>query len=141
MDRLRIEEKFDNAKKYLATAALITSEPVDLFLTSFEDQLKAERIFEVIAQIILDVCTHIVANSSEETPSSHASCIKVLEKMGIFINSSTTRFISLVKMRNLIAHQYGVIDYRLLYTGLKRLEEDFTLFRDSILSWLKEKGR
>ena len=42
-------------------------------------------------------------------------------------------------MRNLIVHQYGVIDYQMLFNSLKVLENDFLRFQNGILEWLEKK--
>ena len=137
INRLMIEEKVNNAKKYLNSLRKLLDDPNELFLSDLDMQLRGERLFEVLAQIMLDICTHIVAHSDIETPASYSECMNALEKMGIFSEEESTTFISIIKMRNLIVHQYGVIDYQMLFNSLKVLENDFLRFRDGILGWLE----
>ncbi len=101
-------------------------------------QLQAERLFEVLSQIILDVCTHIVAHSNIQAPQSYIECINRLSELGILPQEKISTFSSLIKMRNLIVHQYGDIDHGILFNALKMLLEDFKEYQTIILTWLKE---
>lgn len=139
INHVLIEEKLNNSKKYLKSLKKLLDNPEETFLIDLDMQLKGERLFEVLAQIMLDVCTHIVANSDIETPASYADCLKALEKLGLFSKERSTIFISIVKMRNLIVHQYGIIDYQMLFNSLKELDKDYLLFQNSILEWLEKK--
>ena len=139
INRVLIEEKLNNSKKYLNSLKKLLDNPDETFLSDLDMQLKGERLFEVLAQIMLDICTHIVANADIETPASYADCLKALEKLGIFSKEISMTFISIVKMRNLIVHQYGIIDYQMLFSSLKKLEKDFLLFQNGILEWLEKK--
>ncbi len=139
INRVLIEEKMNNSKKYLNSLKKLLDNPDETFLSDLDMQLKGERLFEVLAQIMLDICTHIVANTDIETPASYADCMKALEKLGIFSKENSTTFISIVKLRNLIVHQYGIIDHQMLFSSLKKLEKDFVLFQNGILEWLEKK--
>ena len=127
INRVLIEEKLNNSKKYLTSLKKLPDNPGETFLSDLDMQLKGERLLEVLAQIMLDICTHIIANTDIETPASYADCLKALVKLGIFSKENSTTFISIVKMRNLIVHQYGIIDYQMLFSSLKKLEKDFLL--------------
>lgn len=139
INRVLIEEKLNNSKKYLKSLKKLLDNPDEKFISDLDMQLKGERLFEVLAQIMLDICTHIVANTDIETPASYTDCLKALEKLEIFSKEISKTFISIVKMRNLIVHQYGIIDYQMLFSSLKKLEKDFLLFQNGILEWLEKK--
>ncbi len=101
-------------------------------------QLKAERLFGVLSQIILDVCTHIVAHFNVQAPQSYIDCMNRLSELGILPQEKISTFSSLIKMRNLIVPQYGDIDDSVLFNALKMLLEDFKEYQTIILTWLEE---
>ena len=96
-------------------------------LDNLDNQLMSERLFEILSQIILDICTHISANSDFGPPQTYASCMDNLNKLSIIEDSKLPKFKDLIRMRNLIVHQYGDIDYELLFNGLKKIESDFVI--------------
>ncbi|HMF31795.1 MAG TPA: HepT-like ribonuclease domain-containing protein, partial [Candidatus Lokiarchaeia archaeon] len=113
--------------------------PASNFCLDFDLQLKGERILEVLVQIMLDVCTHIVANSLEPAPESYADCFRRLVSIDVLSETLGEKSVGIVKMRNLVSHQYGIIDYNLLYAGLEELQTIFKEYQQAILSWIEMK--
>lgn len=98
----------------------------------------AERAFEIISQLILDICTHIVATRNLPTPNHYADCLIKLLNEGILDKKYQQKFQDLIKMRNLIVHQYGEINFELLFKALTTLNDDFLIFQKSILTWIDD---
>ncbi|MHA1348046.1 MAG: type VII toxin-antitoxin system HepT family RNase toxin [Candidatus Heimdallarchaeaceae archaeon] len=133
-----LKEKLVYSKKYIERLKRIIKIPKKEFLEDFSLQLQSERIFEVISQLMLDICTHIVAHSSETPPSSYSDCMNKLVNVGIIKEEESNNFINIIKMRNLLVHQYGTINLEILYASLNRLDSDFGKFKEIILSWIKK---
>ena len=125
MDFLWIREKFLQSKKYWPILKDIIKKDSTILEKDIELQLKAERIFEILSQLLLDICTHIIANSNEPPPQTYAECMKRLSSMKIITPEIAEKASSMVKMRNIVVHQYGNLDYSLLFEGLYQLHEDF----------------
>ncbi|HEY0087693.1 MAG TPA: HepT-like ribonuclease domain-containing protein [Candidatus Lokiarchaeia archaeon] len=137
----RLREKFLFSKKYMSKLNDIILEPSENLKTDLDLQLKAERIFEILSHIILDTCTHIIAHSKEPPPETYADCIKKLERIGIISAHTTEKVISLVKMRNIVVHQYGKINYDLLFKGLSELHQYFPQYQNEILIWISNQEK
>ena len=75
INKLKIKDKFKKSKDYIVLIENIFKQDLDSFLVSFDNQVKAERSFEVLTQIMLDICTHIVASSDISPPTSYADCM------------------------------------------------------------------
>ena len=135
-----LKEKLVYSKKYLERLRRITEISEEAFLDDFSLQLESERIFEVISQLMLDICTHIIAHSSETPPSTYSECMKKLVGVGVINEDDSPKFIKIVKMRNLLVHQYSVIDQGMLYAALKMLVTDFIHFKNKILSWVEKQS-
>lgn len=69
---LVIKEKFAFARKYLDFLADSIETPEEEFLRRVDLQLQGERLFEILSQVVLDVCTHVIANSELDPPASYA---------------------------------------------------------------------
>ncbi len=136
INNIWIREKLLSSKKYwsiLEEIILKTSEDLEM---DIDLQLKAERIFEILCQILLDICTHIIAHTREPPPQTYSDCMKKLGNLGVITAQTAEKATSLVKMRNIVVHQYDNINYRLLFKGLCKLFEDFPLFQEEILTWI-----
>lgn len=139
MDFNRIRKKLLNCKKYLdKIKSLLDKTPEDLE-KDLDLQLISERIFEILSQTVLDICTHIIAESNEGPPESYADCMKKLGVLGVIKPETATTATGLVKMRNVVVHQYGDINYKLLLDGLREIYRDFPQIEKEILNWIHSK--
>lgn len=136
-----IREKFLYSKKYWSKLKELISESPEELVKDIDLQLKAERIFEILCQILLDICTHIIAHTKEPPPQTYSDCMKKLGTLGVITPQTAEKVTSLVKMMNFIVHQYGNIDYRLLFEGLRELYNDFPQFQEEILTWVDSKEK
>ena len=131
-----IREKLLSSKKYWSKLKEIISKTPEDLEKDLDLQLKAERIFEILSQILLDICTHIIARTNEPPPKTYSDCMKKLGEFGIITPRTAEKITQLVKMRNFIVHQYGKINYQFLFKGLCDLNEDFPQFQEEILKWV-----
>ena len=83
MDFTWIRDKFLQIKKYWKILEKITSTDASSLETDIDLQLKAERLFEVFSQLILDICTHIVSKINEPPPPTYSDCMKTLFKIKV----------------------------------------------------------
>ncbi len=136
-----MREKIVASKKYLALLQKFLKETKSISPSDLDSQVKAERIFEILSQVLLDLCTHIVSNTAQSIPQSYSDCMYALAGVGVISKELADKSANMVKMRNIIAHQYNNINYSLLLAGLRELERDFPIFQAEILNWinLKEK--
>jgi len=137
MDTFWIRQKFLESKQYWPVLEDIIKKDFQKFENEIGLQLKAERIFEILCQIIIDICTHIISNSDISPPRTYSECIKNLYSLDIISKKISDEIASMVKMRNIIVHQYGDIDYYLLLEGLKNIKNDYLEFQRQILKWIE----
>ena len=130
-----IKRKFFEGRKYVERAEEIIKLPLEE-QEYLSIQLQIERIFEVLSQLILDVCTHIVSKIGKDVPETYADCVVSIAKLGILNESKIKDFINIIKMRNFIAHQYGKVDFLTVMNNFRRLLDDFQIYQNEILKWL-----
>ncbi|RMG41507.1 MAG: DUF86 domain-containing protein [Methanobacteriota archaeon] len=134
MNRHILLRKLDEADPFLKRLEEICSVPQDEFLSSFDLQHLAERLIEIVAQIVIDIFLHI--HASDRTPETYGECIQSLHNRGAIDKGTSLRLRKLVQMRNLIVHQYGKIDYFLVQNACCSINADFSKFRQQILSFI-----
>ncbi len=62
-----------------------------------------------------------------------------LYDLGILGSGLAEKGVSMIKMRNIIVHQYGNIDYELLFEGLNELSKEFIQIQKEIMHWIETK--
>ncbi len=136
IDAFWIREKFLSSKKYWTKLEELISKTSKDLEKDIDLQLQAERIFEILSQILLDICTHIIAHVKEPPPQTYSDCMKKLGDLHIITPETAEKVISLVKTRNFVVHQHGNIDYYLLFEGLSELHNDFPQFQKEMFAWI-----
>jgi uncharacterized protein YutE (UPF0331/DUF86 family) len=137
VDALRIKEKFAFAEKYVTFTRQFLIAKNNVNKWDLEVDIQAQRLFEIISQVFLDVGTHIIAHSkSVSPPSTHAECMLKLAEIGIISKKDAEKYAKLAQMRNIISHNYMSIDRAKLQDGLRDIIEDLETFRKAVFYWL-----
>lgn len=139
VNTMLVKEILERATRYLEQLDRILEHTAEEYLHTLELQLQGERLFEVLTQVMLDVCTHIVSRvKTRDPPRTYGECMLVLESMGI-LDASTSqgeRFKKIVQMRNLVSHGYDKINQQVVFESLSMLNKDFSAYRGRIVAWL-----
>lgn len=83
-------------------------------------------LFESI-QIIIDLACHVVADKNLGTPKNYSECISFLVNNNFINTVLGEKIIRMTGLRNLLIHEYGIIDVEKLFKYLNHLE-DFSDF-------------
>ena len=79
-------------------------------------------LFESI-QIIIDISCQIVAEKNLGTPKNFADCITLLMTNNFLTRVLGEKIIRMTGLRNLLVHEYGIIDVNKLYEYLNHLDD------------------
>jgi len=90
----------------------------------------SERAVQVCAEIVIDIAERIIALRNAGPVATAADAMDKLHDLGIIQSAEPYR--SMVRMRNLIVHQYEMIDPAILYEVITSRLDDFLLFRNEI---------
>jgi len=90
--------------------------------------LLGERLLEVIVQSMLDIGSHIISGLQLEKPSDYHDIVTILVKNKIIPAKFAPRMHSLIGLRNLLAHEYIIVDHNQLYKDAKNGLKDFAEF-------------
>jgi len=90
----------------------------------------SERAVQVCAEIVIDIAERIIALRNAGPVATAADAMDKLHDLGIIQSAEPYR--SMARMRNLIVHQYEMIDPAILYEVITSRLDDFLLFRNEI---------
>lgn len=85
-------------------------------------------LFESI-QIIIDLACGFVADKNLGFPKNYSECIQLIISNNYLNKDLGERIIKMVGLRNLLVHEYGVIDVQRLYEYLNHINDirDFAI--------------
>ncbi|HOW84127.1 MAG TPA: DUF86 domain-containing protein [Spirochaetota bacterium] len=119
-----LDDQVQRLKKH--TAGLT----VEAFRDDWVVRSMSERAVQVCAEIVIDIAERLIALHNAGPVATAADAIDKLHDLGIIQSAEPYR--SMVRMRNLIVHQYEVIDPAILYEVITSRLDDFLLFRNEI---------
>ncbi|MHA1911592.1 MAG: type VII toxin-antitoxin system HepT family RNase toxin [Candidatus Kariarchaeaceae archaeon] len=136
-----IKRKFLSIRKHVNRVRTLVNLPIKEIEDDFDNQLISERLFGTIAQSLTDICTHIVSRESDNIPQTYADCMKELANLKIIPIELAGRLFQMVKMRNLVIHQYESIDYEVVISALKELLDDLEKYKEAIYLWMENQSK
>ena len=115
----RIKDKINELHDLIEELEEIRTVDLDIYLQ--DNQLRAanERYFEKIVECIVKIAFTIVREKKLEIPEDDDKTIfEVLEKHKIIDPALAKRLQDAKSMRNILAHEYGKIDDKLVFEAL-----------------------
>ena len=94
-----------------------------------------ERNLEVSAQCVIDVANRIISLEGAPHPQDYRTAIIRLGELGVIEPEFAEKLAPLAGFRNILVHQYLDIDWSIVYTNLRGLD-DLRRFDEAIRSWL-----
>ncbi|PIN80026.1 hypothetical protein COV11_04805 [Candidatus Woesearchaeota archaeon CG10_big_fil_rev_8_21_14_0_10_30_7] len=125
----RIKDKIKEIETYLEELTEIV--PKDLSEYAENKLIKAacERYFEKIIEATTDLAFLIISSKKLEIPQEDIDAFKILFKHEFISEELCEKLKQAKGMRNILAHQYGIIDDEIVFESLNNeLEKDIKHF-------------
>ena len=134
----RIKDKIGEIEKYLQELYEMVPEFLEEYKTDFKTKAACERYFEKIVEATVDLAFLIIRHKKLKYPEDEESSFIILFENNIISKNLFYQLRHAKGMRNVIVHQYGVIDDEKIFNALKEnLEKDINEFIKSIRLNLK----
>ena len=133
----RIKDKIEEIEKYLDEL----SEIKPMMLNEYENNLKTkaacERYLEKIIEAVVDLAFLIIKDKGLEMPEDDNATFGILAKAGIIDETLAKRLRDAKGMRNILAHQYGQVDDKIVFNATKEIETDVNDFIELLrIKWI-----
>ena len=96
----------------------------------------AERNAEIAAQSCADVALHIVSAAGRAAPETYADAVRALAEEGIVSPELAERIAAVVRLRNILVHDYIDVDHGRLFDELGWMD-DAIAFAEAVERWLE----
>ena len=115
----RINEKIKDIEKYLFELEEISSASLKDFKSDLKTKAACERYFEKIVESLVDLVFLIIKHHKFESPNEDSEAFVILERHGVIDKLLSEKLQDAKNMRNLIIHQYEVVDDERVYEAVK----------------------
>ena len=94
----------------------------------------------VAIQECLALASHILSDTAWGVPKSYGESFTMLADHGVIEPELAARMRSAAGLRNLLAHQYGIVDSDRLHEFARDRTEDLTAYSAAVASWIESKA-
>ncbi|KZN22655.1 hypothetical protein A4G99_19585 [Haladaptatus sp. R4] len=110
-------------------------------LTNTTEQRAVERMFENAIQACSDLAQHIATHDFDFTGVASKEAIRILGQEGVVDEQTMNTLVAAVGFRNVLAHEYGKVDYAEVYQTLQSGLEVYDAFSRQIAQWFQQHER
>ena len=127
-----IENKISSTKKYLSILKSYQDYSRQEIIKSTEKRGAVERYLYLAVQSTIDLAEALASYKNFRKPSTLAESFTILEENDIIESELTQQLIKMVGFRNILAHDYGELDYDIVYDVLQNRLKDIKKFLDVV---------
>lgn len=110
------------------------------FLNDGKSLRSTARAIETIAQSLIDICSHIVAQKHFGISDTYKGTIELLAKNHLISTGLSSKLQRVIAMRNVLVHQYLDIDFEIVWKSIDSLLVDAAEFVKAIEKYLNGKS-
>ena len=106
-------------------------------LTDTTEQRAVERMFENAIQACSDLAQHVATHDFEFGGNASKEAIRVLGQEGVIDEDTMNTLVAAVGFRNVLAHEYGKVDYIAVYETLQTGLDVYDAFSRQLAQWFR----
>ena len=129
----RIKDKINEIEEFLDQLKSIIPENLDEYQADITKKAACERYVEKIIEAVTDLSFLIIKKKDLKIPQDDIDAFNILLNNKIIDNDLAKRLKEAKGMRNIIVHQYGEIDDKIVFNSVtNELEKDVKVFISQI---------
>jgi len=137
VDETLILRKLAELEEYASQIEGFRAIAIKEYRKDWKSQRIIERTLQMMIETCVDIAGHIISDQKFRIPNSYADTFRVLNENGIMAEDLCKTMEKISKFRNVIVHHYDRVDAEIVIDILRNRINDFSRYRDVIVSWLK----
>jgi uncharacterized protein YutE (UPF0331/DUF86 family) len=133
IDRDRVLVKLDELEGYMRELSTVLPGSFDEF-RAVEKKRACERILQIAVECVIDVCSLLVRGRRLGIPGEEDDLFEKLAAAGIVSEELKTTLKRMKGFRNILVHEYGVVNDEIVYRTARTGPADFARFKKEVLA-------
>ncbi len=134
-----IENKISSAKKYIKILQRYNGYKKEEIESNIDIKGAVERYLYLAVQATIDLAEAVISYKGFRKPTTMSEAFDILNEERIIPAKLTGELVKMVGFRNIIAHDYEKIDYKVVYNVLQKGRKDIESFLKKIQEKLNSK--
>jgi uncharacterized protein YutE (UPF0331/DUF86 family) len=110
----------------------------EAFLDETTEQRAVERMFENVIQACADLAQHVATQDFDYDGGASKEAIRTLGRRGVLDERTTDELVAAVGFRNVLAHEYGTVEYERVYELLQTELGVYDEFGRQVARWFRD---
>ncbi|MCD5417266.1 DUF86 domain-containing protein [Candidatus Bipolaricaulota bacterium] len=130
-----IRKRLNKLEEYLSILKRLSRYRLDEFLGDPERYGSTERFLQLSIEAVIDMGTHVIAESELGTINAYSDIPEILAEKGYIDGELLEQWIQMIGFRNILVHEYLEVDRKIVYdvlqhclTDLEALKKVFAQF-------------
>lgn len=132
LDRERVLVRLDALHGYGRELLIVLPGSLEEYTASVEKRRATERLLQMSIECVLDICGLFVAGLRLGLPSEEENLLERLEHARVFPLELIGTLRAMRRFRNILVHEYGAVDDRIVFRLAGRLPHDVAAFTDAV---------
>jgi len=132
-----VQSKIDHLNKYIGYLRIMQKNTFEDFFSNMMIHGSVERYLHLCIEITIDLGNHIIAKNNLGSVEWNRDVADIFFEKGYINSESKGKWIQMIKFRNLLVHEYAIIDkkevYNILQNHLNDIIEIERMFADKFL--------
>lgn len=137
LDRERILARLSELESYLRELHTIEPKSFNEF-QEIEKKRACERLLQISVEALIDICHLFVTGLKLGLPAEEEDLFEKLERAEIISPPLKEKLKEMKGFRNILVHEYGEVDDKIVYQAVKTKLSDFETFKQEILKALEK---
>lgn len=137
VDRNVILRKVSELDTYLKQISEFSGLSVQDYSNDWKTQRIVERTLQMMIETCVDIANHIISGSDMRTPTTYGDTFRILLENRVLGPEMAAVMEKMTKFRNVVVHQYEMVDAEIVTVILKKHLADFKQFKEAILEYIK----
>ncbi len=137
VDQEVITSRLAKIRESVSMLKPILEAPRDEYVGEPDNYLRGERLFEMAAQAMIDIASHIVAGLGAAKAENFGELADILVKEGVVRPALNPALHGIFAMRNILVHEYLTVDRGRFYDEARAGLEDIEAFCQDVAAWMR----
>lgn len=138
----KINDKLKEIEEYLEELESFLPSTFEQYEQNLEKKAACERYFEKLVEAAVDLAFLILKEEGLSVSEEDEDAFDLLVKERIINAELATKLKEAKGMRNILAHEYGIVDDTIVYTAVtEEIIQDLEQFLERIGRYLQKKGK
>jgi uncharacterized protein YutE (UPF0331/DUF86 family) len=138
VDKALVLRKLAELEQYLGQIREYANITVEQYSSDWRIQRIVERTLQIMIETCVDVAGHIISDRKYRIPKSYADTFRVLHEENILEKELFETMDKMAKFRNIVVHNYDVVDTSIIVIILTKHLDDFITYENAIINALKD---